>query len=178
MRWVSLLGGVSIYLLTQLSARGEDMLSPAELRLGPSLRETGRMAPALLPGTEITPPRADVPDERERSIPAVKAPAAGTIDPAILAKEVGAHLAELGDCVIEAARREQIPPGGILADTLTLRFRIEPAGHVTGVEVVATSPTDPSVLACVKSDMKDWTFTRPKGGPVPIERAFSFLPAP
>ena len=40
--------------------------------------------------------------------------------------------------------------------------------------VVATDPTDADVMDCVKAAMSGWTFTRPRGGPVAVERTFRF----
>jgi len=170
--------GLGAFVAAQASALS-DPESPAELREGPSLRETGRMAPLSPHAAEIAPPAEAAAPSGEKSIrtaAAIQPAPVGTIDPAILAEEIGARLSSLDECVIEVARRQRVPPSKVLADSLTLRFRIERSGRVAAPEVVATSATDPDVLECVKGKMKSWTFTRPKGGTLPIERAFHFPP--
>jgi len=159
----------ALVLAAQGVARGD---SAAAL---PSLCETGRAAPMPLEGTEITPAVAAVADSRERPIqPQVPEPRIGEIDPDTLSDELHDHLSTLRDCVIETARQDRVPASRIVADTMTLRFSIEPTGKVTAVEVVARADTDADVVACVQSDVKEWTFTRPRGGPVAVERIYRF----
>jgi hypothetical protein len=101
----------------------------------------------------------------------------GEIDPETLAAELDSRMSTLPDCLIEAARHERVPLRGITVEPLTLRFCIGLAGDVASVEVDASDATDPEVVECVKSEMQSWMFTRPRGGPLPVERAFRF-PAP
>ena len=168
----------TLVLLGAPAATRADSPSPAELRQRPSLRETGRPAPMVFPRVEITPAVEDSPDSRERPIrPVAARDPVGEIDPETLARELDSRLSTLPDCVIEAARQERVPLRGINADTLILRFCIGPAGDVGEVEVDASDATDPEVVGCVKAEMQTWMFTRPRGGPLPVERAFRF-PAP
>jgi len=164
--------------------RGPDPLSPAELLNGPSLHETGRIAP-LPPASGPVPVRPDTGDKSERPVQEVAAkvdvprpPPHGTINAGTLDAEVGEHFARLDDCRIDVARRRQVPPVDVRADALTLRWTIRRNGTVGATEVVAASPTDLDVMDCVKAEMSTWTFTRPRGGSLPVERAFKFRPAP
>jgi hypothetical protein len=171
------------------AADDPDRFSPAEMRRGPSWRETGRigdMTPAPVPPAASAVQRVpDVGDSGERSVDkaaaAVNVPRAervGTINPATLEREVGERLATLDDCRIEVARRHQVPPADVRADTLTLRWTIRPNGAAGATEVVATAPVELEVMDCVKATMSTWTFSRPRGGPVPVERDFRFRPVP
>jgi hypothetical protein len=174
---VWIVGGVAI--CGAHAAARADSPSPAELRQRPSLRETGRMAPMRFPRLEITPAVEDAPNSRERPVrPLAAKEAVGEIDPDTLTEELDSRLSTLPDCLIEAARHERVPLSGISVDTLTLRFCIRPAGDVAGVEIDASSATDPEVVGCVESEMKSWMFTPPRGGPLPIERAFRFPATP
>jgi len=187
-----LLTGMCVAAMAGVAAaeeRGPDPLSPAELLKGPSLHETGRIAgmavTPLPPASGPVPVRPDTGDKGERSIQDVAAkvdvprpPPHGTINAGVLDTEVGEYFARLDDCRVDVARRRQVAPADVHADALTLRWTIRRNGTVTATEVVAVSPTDPEVVDCVKADMSTWTFTRPRGGPVPVERDFKFRPAP
>lgn len=137
----------------------------AAMQRGPSLHETGRMAAPTLTSPGIPLPAAEVPaDARERAVePAavaaeIAADRAGTIDPKVLADELEQRFARLGACL-----------GGQPA--LTVRFRIQRTGAVDDVEVVDGWRVAPDVLGCVKTEVGAWTFTRPRGGTLVVERA-------
>ena len=70
---------------------------------------------------------------------------------------------------------EPLPPGvrAISPATMVIDSN-QPQGDIAATEVVATAPIDIDVMDCVKGAMRTWTFTRPRGGPVPVERAFHF----
>jgi hypothetical protein len=182
-----LLTGVCVAAMAGVAAaeeRGPDPLSPAELLNGPSLHETGRIArtPVVTPlpaAAGSVPVRPDTGDKGERSIQEAAAkvavprpPPHGTINPGALDTEVGEYFARLDDCRIDVARRRKVAPADVPADALTLRWTIRRNGTVGATEVVAVSPTDLDVVDCVKAEMSTWTFSRPHGGPVPVERDF------
>jgi hypothetical protein len=183
--WVAgilLLGGAAF---ADEGQQRPDPLAPSELLHGPSLRETGRIgggfgAEAL--GSGMPPAPAPVTGDRgEKSIgPAAQKVRSrplepvGTINPATLESEIGDRFAGLDDCRIEVARQEQVPPANVQADALTLRWKILPTGAVAATQVVATTPTDPAVMDCVKVVMATWQFTHPRGGSVSLERPFKF----
>jgi hypothetical protein len=163
--------------------------SPAELLNGPSLHETGRIAAMTIAPLEAAPetlqPRPDTGDRGERSIQKVAAavdkplpPRAGTINPGTLEREIQERFAPLDDCRIDVARRQRVAPADVRADVLILRWTIRRNGEAGRTDVVAVSPTDLDVMDCVKAAMSTWTFTRPQGGPVPVEREFRFRPVP
>jgi len=104
----------------------------------------------------------------------------GTLDETRLSREIDTYLTSLDDCRINVARVKQVLPAGVVADKLLLRWTILPTGRTSMTAVVATSPTDSEVMSCVKAAMARWTFTAPRGGPVPVERPFAFrtLPQP
>jgi hypothetical protein len=106
----------------------------------------------------------------------------GVIDDKLLAGEIATRFEPLAGCRIDVARTKQLRAEDVEADRLTLRWTIEPTGKVTATEVVGTTAVDPDVLHCVKQQMLGWTFSRPSGGPLPIERVYQFrsaeLPAP
>ena len=101
----------------------------------------------------------------------------GVIDDKLLAGEIAARFEPLAECRIDVARTKQLRAEDVEADRLTLRWIIQPTGKVTATEVVGTTAVDPDVLHCVKQQMLGWTFSRPSGGPLPIERVFQFRSA-
>jgi hypothetical protein len=161
--------------------------SPAALFSGPSLRETGRIGamPSAAPANLIE-PEAQMSSPSEKSI----APAAtelaeeetpprrptGVIDKRVLDREIAERFVTIDNCRVEVARSHQVLPTAVTAVTLLLRWTIERDGTTSGTEVVATNAVDMAVMDCAKQEMSRWTFTKPRGGPVSIERAFTFKP--
>ena len=148
---------------------------------------TGRIAamPVSHEGTAIAP--AVLRQSSEASVTpaatvALAPPPPGVIDDKLLAAEIATRFEPLALCRIDVAREKQLRAEEIEADRLTLRWTIEPTGKVTAPEVVGTTAVDADVLDCVKRQMTAWTFSRPSGGPLPVERVFQFrsahLPAP
>jgi hypothetical protein len=141
---------------------------------------TGRIAGASLAGegTVITPLAAHK-QRLESSVKpaaavALAPPPAGFIPPKVLDAEISTRFEALEQCRINVARRQRVQVGDIEADRVTLRWTILRTGHVVATEAVATAPIDADVLDCVKRDMNAWTFSRPSGGPLPVERFFQF----
>jgi hypothetical protein len=178
--WVGTVASVSAYssLLAHAQTSELNGLDPNRM---------GRIAymPVAHAGTAIAP--AVLRQRREAPV----APAAtvalaprppGVIDDKVLGGEIASRFEPLALCRIDVARSKQLRAEEVEADRLTLRWTIEPTGKATATEVVATTPVDADVLHCVKHQMTTWTFSRPSGGPLPVERVFSFrsaeLPAP
>jgi len=143
---------------------------------------TGRIAnvPVAHEGTTIAP--AVLRQSREAPVTpaatvALAPPPPGVIDDKLLAGEIAARFEPIELCRIDVARAKQLRAEAVAADRLTLRWTIQPTGKVTATEVVATTPVDADVLHCVKQQMTAWTFSRPAGGPLPLERAFKFRSA-
>jgi len=167
-------------------APASDPLAPANLLSGPSLYETGRvgMAPTAAPAPTATPGELKWAGDQEKSVEPVAAgmadapppkPPQGTIDSVQLERELNVNLAALDDCRIEVARTKQIAPASVVADEVLLRWTIKPSGSVGFTQVVATKPVDMEVMTCVKATMTTrWSFTRPNGGPIELERTFAF----
>ena len=143
---------------------------------------SGRIADPSLDSTGISIVPSDIdalkgPRESSVAGPAVAALAArppGTIELEILDAEISTRFASLEGCRIDAARRKRVPLRDIEADRLTLRWTIAETGQAIAAKVVGTTAIDAEVLDCVKRKMTGWTFSRPSGGPLPIERAFRF----
>jgi len=119
-------------------------------------------------------PRQYLGEKGEPALPVVAD--SGVVDPTIFARQIRTRFALLNDCPIEVARRQRIAPATLRARRLTLRWTILPSGQVADTAVVATSPVDIRVMDCVKRQMSLWSFTEPQGGPVHVERPFSFRP--
>jgi hypothetical protein len=163
-----------------------DPLAPASLLSGPSLYETGKvgLAPEAAPPPTPTPGELKWAGDQEKSVQPVAAgmadapppkPPQGTIDPVQLDRELNANLSALDDCRIEVARTKRIAPGAVVANELLLRWTIKPSGSVGLTQVVATTPVDMDVMTCVKATMMTrWSFTRPQGGQIELERTFAF----
>jgi len=159
--------------------------APSALFSGPSLRETGRIGamPSSAPSNLIE-PEAQMTSPGEKSItPAAtalegdEAPPrrpTGVINQRVLDREIAERFVTIDDCRVEVARSQKVLPTAITAVTLLLRWTIEGDGTTSATDVVATSAIDMSVMDCAKRVMSRWTFTRPRGGPVSVERAFQF----
>ena len=154
----------------------------SSLLAGPSLRETGRVAEIPLAYAswriERSPERAGahVPSDpvvRPRTAASERSHA-GSLSASIIAHELEKPVADLQDCRIEVARREQRTWNAIAAGRVTLHFVILPAGTVARADVVPIDPLDLHVLECVKRAMAGWTFARPRDGAVAVAAPFAF----
>ena len=170
--WLGTMVSVSAYssVLAHAESTGLNGLDP---------NRTGRIAnvPVAHEGTAIAP--AVLRQSRETSVtPAATVALAprppGVIDDKLLAGEIATRFEPLALCRIDVARDKQLRAEDVEADRLTLRWIIEPTGKVTATEVVGMTAVDPDVLNCVKQQMTGWTFSRPSGGPLPVERVFQF----
>lgn len=192
--WAGTVAAASVYPArpargqTEAPAESSELPEGAATLNGLAPGHTGQVAGSPLDGsgTAIVPFDLDamkVSPESPIAGPAAAALAPrppGTIDEQVLAEEIAAQLEPMEDCRTSVARRKQVVASDVAADRLTLRWIIAETGQAFGAEVVATTPTDDGVLDCVKRQMAGWTFSRPSGGPLPIERDFTFhssLPA-
>jgi hypothetical protein len=143
----------------------------------------GRIAgtPVHGTGTVIAPAamaeRSESPVARAAGV-ALAPPPPGVIADKLLAGEIAAKFEPLEVCRIDVARGKQVRARDVAAEPLILRWTIQPTGRVTAAEVVATTVVDAEVLDCVKRRMNEWTFSRPSGGPLPVERVLRFRSAP
>lgn len=157
-------------------------LTKTQLIQGPSLRETGRVGSMFVQGGGVQAPRNDLDVPKENAIQNASTmedrplpqPRAGVVDRAVLERQIRARFASVRDCRVEVARRKQVAPARVNAGTLTLRWTILPTGEAVASTVVVTTPTDGDLVDCVKRRMATWTFTRPRGGSVAVERALHF----
>jgi len=171
---------------TQMEATDQaEPRAPSALFSGPSLHETGRIGamPSSAPANLIE-PEAQMTSPNEKSI----APAAtaleeeetpprrptGVIDKRVLEREIAERFVTIDDCRVEVARSHQVLPTAITAVTLLLRWTIDRDGTTSATDVVATNAVDMAVMDCAKQAMSRWTFTKPRGGPVSVERTFTF----
>jgi len=161
------------------------------LLAGPSLYETGKIGvspdTAPVPAPTPVPPVLEWAGNGEKSIKPVAAdianappprPPEGIIDPARLESETAAALETVENCRLDVARDKQVTPAKVAADRLILRWTIQPSGLTSGTEVVAAAPVDLDVMDCVKAAMSRWSFTKPRGGSVPVERVYTFRQMP
>jgi hypothetical protein len=157
----------------------------------PSLYETGKVgvAPESAPSPAPTPVPLELQwaNNGEKSIKPVAAdiadappprPPEGTIDPRRLGQEIDHNFEALENCRVDVARIKRVPPSKVVADQLLLRWTIDPTGTTSSTEVVATTSVDLELMDCAKSVMSRWTFTRPHGGSVRIERLYTFRRIP
>jgi hypothetical protein len=174
-----------------VSPPATDPLSPTNLVAGPSLYETGKIG--VVPESAPTPAPTPVPAElqwagnSEKSIKPVAAdiadappprPPEGTIDPVRLGQEIQTNFDTLENCRVDVARAKRVELSKVVADELLLRWTIDPSGLTTSTEVVAAKPVDLDLMDCVKAAMSRWSFTRPRGGAIHVERPFTFRRVP
>jgi hypothetical protein len=169
------------------TAAVEDPQQPSSLLALPSLYETGRVGatPTSAPSPAPTPVPAELQwaGNSEKSIKPVAAdiadappprPPEGIVDPVRLGQEIDANFEAVENCRVDVARVKRVGLSKVVADRLLLRWTIDPSGSVGATEVVATAQADPDLMDCVKAAMSRWSFTRPRGGSVRIERPFTF----
>jgi hypothetical protein len=168
-----------------------DPLSPSSLLSGPSLYETGKVG--VTPDSAPVPAPTPIPSvmewagNGEKSIKPVAAdianappprPPEGVIDPARLQRETASALETVENCRFDVARDKRIAPSKVVADQLILRWTIDPSGQTSSTEVVAATPVDLELMDCVKAAMSRWSFTRPRGGSIRVERLYAFRQMP
>jgi hypothetical protein len=165
------------------AATPSDLFSPERLMAGPSLRETGRIAvsPVPMPSAGIENAADTQQVSTEKSITRAASTIdvgpirrQGAIDQRVLDREVAARFADIGSCRVDVARAKQIKPPQVVADQILLRWTIDTDGSVSATEIVAIAPVDLGIMDCAKRAMSQWTFSRPRGGPVTVERKFRF----
>ena len=169
------------------TAPAADPQLPSNLLALPSLYETGRVGatPESAPSPSPTPVPAELQwaGNSEKSIKPVAAdiadappprPPEGIIDPVRLNQEIAANFEAVENCRVDVARAKRVGLSKVVADRLLLRWTIDPTGYVSATEVVATAQADLDLMDCVKAAMSRWSFTRPRGGSVRIERPFTF----
>jgi hypothetical protein len=105
-------------------------------------------------------------------------PPEGVIDPARLQRETASALETVENCRFDVARDKRIAPSKVVADQLILRWTIDPSGQTSSTEVVAATPVDLELMDCVKAAMSRWSFTRPRGGSIRVERLYAFRQMP
>jgi hypothetical protein len=115
-------------------------------------------------------------DKSDRVLAAQPSSDSGIVDPAILERQIHSRFALLDGCPVEVARRQR-SAAALKGRRLTLRWTILPNGQVADTAVVATSPVDSRVMDCVKRQMSLWSFSHPLGGPMHLERPFTFRAA-
>ena len=69
----------------------------------------------------------------------------------------------LQQCRIEVARRRRVAPSRVAANSVTLRWTIEPSGGVHNAEALLAPQTDSEVAACAKRVISEWTFAKQPG---------------
>jgi len=173
------MGGASFWMLvawTALDGGGGDGLA----HLGSALNGTGRIAETKLRAEGIDPaaeqthgdPVVKAQHQPESQRPEAVAP---THADAITDEESHKLERRLDACPVEVARRRQVPPAQVAAVTVTLRWTIEPNGHVRNAEAIAAAPeTDLEVAACAKRVVTEWVFPKPPPAPVTVQRTYSF----
>jgi len=174
--WLASIVSISAY--SAVLARGQD----SGLN-GLDADRMGRIAgtPVSGAGTVIAPAVMREPSESpvaKAAIVALAPPPPGVIAENLLAEEIAAKFEPLEVCRIDVARGKQVRARDVAAEPLILRWTIQPTGRVTAPEVVGTTVADAEVLDCVKRRMNGWTFSRPSGGPLPVERVLRFRQAP
>ena len=110
----------------------------------------------------------------DQALPATPAAGASVAVPEVFEHQIHTRFTLLNDCPAEVARHQRISPAAFKGRKLTLRWTILPNGRVADTAVVATSRVDLRVMDCVKRQMSLWSFSHPDGGPLRVERPFTF----
>lgn len=147
---------------------------PGWLHGGPSLRETGRIAPVVLPQAppnlaQALPADTESPVRVHASRAETSKAVAGQVNLHVLEMEAQPHLKALRGCPLETARRKQVPLSQVSVTDIELSFTIQPNGSVTSAQALAGQAADDDVLACIGRHMFGWRFTPPEGGPAKVK---------
>jgi uncharacterized protein len=99
---------------------------------------------------------------------AMRKAAAPSIDEAVVSRVIRRRQSALKSCYAKARREKRNLKG-----TLTVRFQIGTLGRITRIKTTH-STVGSLVSRCVMSAMKGWRFPKPTGGPVTLERTWTF----
>lgn len=157
-----------------------DAAAREPLRIAPKLLEVGRVGEMRVGDPLLHVTGADpVPAAKSDMVVQTIAPhqhdaVTGRIDPEILRSEVARMFDRLRTCRLEAARAQRIAPAQVIAGELELQWIIRPDGTTADLSVRSQSPTDPRIIECVRRGVLVTQFTRPTGGPIPVDYRFAF----
>jgi hypothetical protein len=119
-------------------------------------------------------------DSREKAVAmpvATRSPVPGSLPTEVMALDsnLSARVNEVLACRLEIASDRRVRLEDVPADTILLRWTVQPGGGVTGAEAVAEKATDPDILSCAKRKMEAWLFIRAPGGePLAVEQSVRF----
>jgi hypothetical protein len=80
----------------------------------------------------------------------------------------------VASCRIEIARRRQVPPAKVAAESVVVRFTIERSGRVRNAEALSATGTDLEVAACAKRVLSEWVFAKRVKDRTVVERTYRF----
>jgi hypothetical protein len=115
------------------------------------------------------PDEQSAPAAGKRDAPAGK----GDLDPALVLKEVDAHLDVIKECYEHYLRCDPSLRGKVVA-----HWTISTAGTVSGVDIEENTMGSADVAACIKEVVLQWRFPAPTGGPVDVSVPFVFESTP
>jgi TonB family protein len=93
----------------------------------------------------------------------------GTLDPALLAREVRSHMPDIRRCYETALAAK---PG--LSGRIVLKFTVAADGQVETPSLGESTLGSPQAESCVVELARSWRFPAPEGGPVEAEFPFVF----
>lgn len=127
-------------------------------------------------GVKISSPRTGAAKERKAPrIPRKPLAQVGTLDREILRAEVARNFTDLELCRYQLAAAAGVMLSRIAAGEISLHWTILPTGHTRDTVVLELRQTDLSLMKCIRRRMNAWTFTKPVGGPLPVDFDYTFV---
>jgi hypothetical protein len=99
----------------------------------------------------------------------------GTVDRETLRAEVAQNFKDLELCRYKLAAAAEVMLPQIQAGEISLHWTILPTGHTRDTVVLELTQTDLSLMKCIRRRMNAWTFTKPVGGPLPVDFDYTFV---
>lgn len=143
-----------------------------------SMEVTGRVRDADVDaaGIDIDTPK-DLGAVSERAVPRVRRRPlhkTGTLDKQRLREEVEKNSRDVERRRFKVAAASGLPVAKVNAGEISLHWTILPSGGTRDTLVFETRHTDLALMKCIRRRMNAWTFTAPRGGPVPVDYDYTF----
>lgn len=109
------------------------------------------------------------PEMALQTAPAAQEPAQGSIDKALIRRNIRRHLNE-----IKACYESELTQTPTLEGRIVTQFTINQRGAVEDVKLLSLNVTNPSFEQCIKREVGTWVFPKPETGKVVVSYPFVF----
>lgn len=143
-----------------------------------SVDVTGHVGDAAVDaaGIAIDPPKelGTVSERAAPKIPRAPLHKIGTVNKQRLREEVERSFRDIERCRFKVAAASGLPIAKVNAGEISLHWTILPSGGTRDTVVFEVKQTDLALMKCIRRRMNAWTFTAPRGGPLPVDYDYTF----